>query len=64
MEIDITRFFNEADPFEFSASRAERASGVSTNTSLPASRNSLHSGKCDCAGVTMTTQSTLPMKSL
>jgi hypothetical protein len=39
-------------------------SGFSTNTSLPASSNSLHSGKCDCAGVTMTTPSTWLMSVL
>ena len=32
MEIDITRFFNEADPFEFSASRAERGQNAGPET--------------------------------
>ena len=32
MEIAITRFFNEADPFEFSASRAERGQNAGPET--------------------------------
>ncbi len=32
MEIDITRFFNEADPSEFSASRAERGQNAGPKT--------------------------------
>lgn len=32
MEIDITRFFNEADAFEFSASRMERGENAGAET--------------------------------
>jgi hypothetical protein len=32
MEIDITRFFNEAEPFDYSASRAERGDNAGPET--------------------------------
>jgi hypothetical protein len=38
MEIDITRFFREADAFEFSASAAERGQNVARETWLNAKR--------------------------
>lgn len=38
MDINITRFFREADPFEFSASRAERGQNAGAETWANAKR--------------------------